>query len=82
MVAILARVTGRDIQYIDMSETEVRDSMAASGAPPALATALAETMAGIRANRFAYVADTVARLTGHPGTTYQTWCQQHAGAFQ
>jgi len=59
-------VTGQDIQYIDMSEAEVRDSIAASGAPPALATALAQTLAGIRANRFAYVADTVACLTGHP----------------
>jgi len=82
MVAVLAGVTGQNIQYVDMSETEIRDSMAASGAPPTLAIALAETLAGIRANRFAHVADTIARLTGAPGTTFLTWCQQHADAFQ
>lgn len=32
MVAILARVLGREIQYIDVPETEIRHSMTASGA--------------------------------------------------
>ena len=82
MVAILARVLGRDIRYIDVPEAEIRDSMAASGALPGLAAALAETLAGIRAGRFARIADTVARLTGQPGTPYQAWCHQHASAFQ
>lgn len=82
MVAILARVLGQDIRYIDVPEKEIRDSMTASGAPPALAAALAETLAGIRAGRFACTTDTLTRLTGQPGRTYQTWCQQHADAFK
>jgi uncharacterized protein YbjT (DUF2867 family) len=82
MVATLARVLGQQIQYIDVAETEAGEWMAASGAPPTMVTALMETLAGIRANRFAYVADTVARLTGSPGHTYQTWCQEHADAFR
>jgi (4-alkanoyl-5-oxo-2,5-dihydrofuran-3-yl)methyl phosphate reductase len=82
MVAILSRVLGQDIRYIDVPETEAGAWMAQSGAPPTVVAALLETLAGIRANKFAHIADTVARLTGHPGHTYQTWCQEHADAFQ
>lgn len=82
MVAILSRVLGHDIRYVDVPEAEAGQQMASSGAPPALVAALLETLAGIRANKFACIADTVARLTGHPGRTYQTWCQEHVGAFQ
>ena len=82
MVAIVASELSLDIQYIDVPEEEAGAAMAESGAPPALVAALVETLAGIRAGRFAYVAGTVARLTGHPGTTYQTWCHEHADAFQ
>jgi hypothetical protein len=82
MVAILSGVLGQDIRYLDVPETEAGAWMAQSGAPPTVVAALLETLAGIRANKFAYIADTVARLTGHPGRTYQTWCQEHADGFQ
>lgn len=82
MVAILAGELSQDIRYIDVPEEETGEAMTQSGAPPGLVAALVETLAGIRANRFAYVADTVARLTGNPGTTYQAWCHEHTDAFQ
>jgi len=82
MVAILSHVLGQHIQYIDVPETEAGEWMAKSGAPPTMVTALMETLAGIRTNRFAYIADAVLRLTGSPGRTYDTWCHEHADAFR
>src|SRR6266511_3878694 len=49
---------------------------------PTLAAALVETLGGLRSNRFAYVADTVERRTGHAGRTYEAWCREHVGAFE
>jgi uncharacterized protein YbjT (DUF2867 family) len=81
MVAILSRVLDHDIRYIDVPEAEAGAWMARSGAPPALIDSLVETLAGIRANKFAHVADTVSHLTGRPGHSYEEWCREHADTF-
>jgi len=81
MVATLSRVLDKPIRYIDVPETTAGEWMRKAGMSPTLAAALVETLSGLRSNRFAYIADTVERLTGRPARTYDAWCQEHMHAF-
>src|SRR5262249_29436619 len=82
MVATLAQVLDRPIRYVDVPEDTAREWMATSAMAPQLATALAETMTALRANRFASIADTLQRLAGRPGQTFAEWCRENVNAFQ
>jgi uncharacterized protein YbjT (DUF2867 family) len=82
MVATLSRVLDKPIRYVDVPEAVAGEWMTKAGMSPILAAALVETLGSLRSNRFAYVADTVERLTDHAGRTYEAWCREHATAFQ
>lgn len=82
MVAVLSRLLGRPIRYVDMPERAVEGWLIEQGASSALAAALVETLGALRASRYAYVADTVERLTGRKGRTFEAWCREHLGAFR
>jgi uncharacterized protein YbjT (DUF2867 family) len=82
MVATLSRILDKPIRYIDIPETTAGEWMIKGGMSPILAAALVETLGSLRSNRFAYVADTVQRLTGQPGRTYDAWCHEHVSAFR
>jgi uncharacterized protein YbjT (DUF2867 family) len=82
MVQTLSHVLNKPLRYFDVSEDATAQWLIAQGTPPHLATALQQTLAALRASEYGYVADTVERLTGHPGRTFQTWCREHAHAFQ
>jgi (4-alkanoyl-5-oxo-2,5-dihydrofuran-3-yl)methyl phosphate reductase len=81
MVAILSRVLGKPIRYVDIPETTFAEPMAKMGLPPYVVEGLVQTFSAIRGNRFAYVADTVERLTGRPGRTYEMWVRENVKAF-
>jgi uncharacterized protein YbjT (DUF2867 family) len=82
MVATLSRVLGGPpIQYVDIPESVAAEHMKKAGASEELAAALVETLGALRNSRYAYVADTVERLAGRPGRTFETWCRAHAKAF-
>ncbi|HUB09209.1 MAG TPA: SDR family oxidoreductase [Myxococcales bacterium] len=82
MVAILSRVLGGPpIQYVDIPESVAAEHMRKGGASEELAAAMIETLGAIRSSRYAHVADTVARLTGRPGRTFEDWCRAHAAGF-
>jgi uncharacterized protein YbjT (DUF2867 family) len=82
MVATLSRVLGGPpIQYVDIPESVAADHMKKAGASDALAAAMVETLGAIRNGRFAHVADTVERLTGRRGRTFEEWCRANRVAF-
>lgn len=82
MVATLSRVLGGPpIQYVDIPESVAADHMKKAGASDELAAAMVETLGAIRSGRFAHVADTVERLTGRRGRTFEDWCRAHIAAF-
>ena len=82
MVATLSQVLGKSIGYVDVPEAVAGEWMTKAGMSPKLVAALVETLGSLRTNRFAYVVDTVERLTGDAGRTFEAWCQEHASAFQ
>jgi len=81
MVATLSRVLGKPIRYVDIPETTFAEPMAKMGLPPHVVEGLVQTLSAIRTDRFAYVADTVERLTGHHGRTYEMWVRENVKAF-
>jgi uncharacterized protein YbjT (DUF2867 family) len=82
MVEILAGVVGKPLSYVDVPETVAGEWMTKGGMSADLVAALVETLGSLRTNRFAYVADTVERLTGTPGHTFEQWSREHAAAFR
>jgi (4-alkanoyl-5-oxo-2,5-dihydrofuran-3-yl)methyl phosphate reductase len=82
MVDVLLRVLGTPLQYVDVPEQASGEHMTKQGLSPTLVAALVETLGALRSSRFAYVADTVERLTGRRGRTYEAWCRENIDAFR
>jgi uncharacterized protein YbjT (DUF2867 family) len=82
-VKILADAAGRDIEVRPVASLEeaVR-SRYAGGTPPALAEALIEGLALMRADTTGFRTDTLARLLGRPPHSFADWCARNASAFR
>jgi (4-alkanoyl-5-oxo-2,5-dihydrofuran-3-yl)methyl phosphate reductase len=78
MVAIIAQTIAKDLRYIDVEESAAGEQMVKFGMQPDLVAGLLETMAGVRADKFAYV---VPLLTGVAARTWDDWCLEHKAAF-
>jgi len=82
-VKILAGAAGRDIEVRPVaSPEEAVRSRYARGTPPALAAALIEGLALMRADTTGLRTDTVAHLLGRPPRSLADWCARNAGAFR
>jgi (4-alkanoyl-5-oxo-2,5-dihydrofuran-3-yl)methyl phosphate reductase len=81
MIAILSRALGKPIRYVDIPETTFAEPMAKMGLPSYVVEGLVQTLSAIRTDRFAYVTDTVERLAGRPGRTFETWVRENIKAF-
>jgi uncharacterized protein YbjT (DUF2867 family) len=82
MAQVLARVLNTRIKYVDVPETATGDWLTQFGFSPSLMAALAETLGNLRSNRFAYVTDTVERLTGRTPRRFEEWCGANVAAFR
>ncbi len=82
-VNILADVLGREIEVRTAATPEeaVR-ARYPQGAPPALAAALLEAAAAMRADLVGFRTDEVERLLGRRPGTFAQWCARNAGAFR
>jgi uncharacterized protein YbjT (DUF2867 family) len=81
MVATISRTIGKDLRYIDVPEAEAGGQMVKFGMQPEVVAGILETMAGVRADKFAYITDTLELLTSAPGRTWKSWCHEHKKAF-
>jgi uncharacterized protein YbjT (DUF2867 family) len=82
-VAIIAATAGRPITV--RSTTTAQEAVAArfpNGAPPALADAVVEGFALLRADTEGFRTDTVERLLGRKPGTFADWCARNADAFR
>ncbi len=64
--AVLSRVTGRDISYVEESEDEAWESRRPTGAPDWEIAGWVSSYLAIANGELSTVSDTVTRLTGHP----------------
>ncbi|MFG1810874.1 NAD(P)H-binding protein [Streptomyces sp. NPDC049040] len=82
-VAIIAAAAGRPITVRPTATAQ--EAVAArfpGGAPPALAEALIEGFALLRADTEGFRTDTVRRLLGREPARFSDWCARHADAFR
>jgi uncharacterized protein YbjT (DUF2867 family) len=81
-VQILAKAIGRDIEVrTAATPAEAVRARYPHGAPQALADALLEGFALMRADTAGVRSDTVRRLLGREPRTFADWCARHALAF-
>lgn len=82
-VKILAAAAGRDIEVRAVATAqEAVASRFPHGAPPALADAIIEGFALMRADTAGFRTDTVERLLGRRPRTFANWCARNADAFR
>jgi uncharacterized protein YbjT (DUF2867 family) len=80
--AIIAVATGREIEVRAVaSPREAVRVRFPAGAPPALAAAITERYALMRADTVGLRTGTVQELLGRPPRTFADWCARHASAF-
>jgi len=82
-VQILSAATGLDIKVREpATPDEAIRARFPNGAPPALADAILEGFALLRADTTGLRTDTVARLLGRKPGTFAAWCARNASVFQ
>jgi uncharacterized protein YbjT (DUF2867 family) len=82
-VQILAAAIGREIEVRDAATlAEAVQARFPNGAPPALAVAITEGYALMRADTVGFRTDTVERLLGRRPTTFADWCARNADTFR
>jgi uncharacterized protein YbjT (DUF2867 family) len=82
-IQILAAATGLDIEIREAATpAEAVQARFPHGAPPALAEAITEGFALMRADTTGFRTDTVERLLGRRPGTFADWCARNAGAFK
>ncbi|WUH89133.1 NAD(P)H-binding protein [Streptomyces sp. NBC_00433] len=82
-VAVIAAAAGRPIAVRPAGTArEVVAARFPNGAPPALADAVVEGFALMRADTTGFRTDTVERLLGREPATFAGWCARHADVFR
>lgn len=82
-VRIIAKATGLAIEVREAATTdEIVRSRFPDGAPPALAEAITEGFAVMRADTVGFRTGTVERLLGRKPRTFADWCARNADAFR
>ena len=82
-VQILAKATGLDIEVREAATpAEVVQARFPNGAPPALAEAITEGFALMRADTVGFRTNTVEQLLGRRPRTFAGWCARNADEFR
>ena len=80
-VATIAEVTGRTIDFQDVTPHEYAQAQIANGVPAEAAQALEYLNTVFRKGRAAYITDDVHNLTGHTPNTVRAWCERNADSL-
>jgi uncharacterized protein YbjT (DUF2867 family) len=82
-VRIIAKTIGRGIEIREATTpAEAMRSRFPNGAPPALADAIIEAFALMRADTIGFRTDTFRWLIGRKARTFADWCARNADAFR
>ncbi len=80
--AVLARVLGRPVQFVDVPPDAAKAGMLESGMPAGYADALLDLLAAMKAGHTDGITNTVEQVTGRKPGTFEAWARRNAAAFQ
>jgi uncharacterized protein YbjT (DUF2867 family) len=81
VAAILSKVAGKKIEYVDVPEDVARQSMHGMGLPEWMVTSLMELNYIVKQGWTGSVETTLKDLTGKEGTTFEHWAKEHKSAW-
>lgn len=81
VAAILSRVSGREITYVDVPEEAARQAMQNQHMPDWMVDAMLELNSILKAGYGATVTNTVEQVTGRPARTFKQFAQDNAHCF-
>jgi uncharacterized protein YbjT (DUF2867 family) len=81
-VEIIAEVTGRSIDFQDVTPHEFAQAAIQRGTPPEQAHLIERLNEVFRARRSVNITDDVENITGIAPATFRDWCERHADAFR
>ena len=80
-VAVLGRVLGRDIRFVELTEQQARERMRRAGASQEAVDHVIGWYADPPEEAYT-MTDTVERIHGRPARTFAQWAQENAEAFR
>lgn len=81
-VEIIAEMTGRPIDFQDVTPHEFAQAAIQRGTPPEQAHLFERLNEVFRARRSVNITDDVENITGIAPATFRDWCERHADAFR
>jgi group II intron reverse transcriptase/maturase len=81
-VATIAEVTGRRVDFQDVTPHEFAQAAIQQGTPPEQAQLMERLNEVFRARRSVNITDDVENITGTAPATFRDWCERHADAFR
>ncbi|MGH3207238.1 MAG: NAD(P)H-binding protein [Trebonia sp.] len=81
-VATIAEVTGRPVDFQDVTPHEFAEAAIQQGTPPEQARVMERLYEVFRARRSVNITDDVENITGTAPATFRDWCERHADAFR
>ena len=82
VAAILTRVLGKPVRYVDVPPEAARESMIQAGSPEWNARAVVELLVTFATGSAARRTDVIERLTGHRPISFEQFATDHAAAFR
>ncbi|MDP9849574.1 NAD(P)H-binding protein [Streptosporangium lutulentum] len=80
-VRLIGEAIGREIRFVELTEEQAREKMAAEGQPEEMIEFLVNVFGNVPEEPN-IVNSTVETVTGRPARTFAQWAAEHAGAFR
>ena len=77
----ISAATGRTINYVNVSDADIKSGMTGSGAPEAYADAFLDLLRWYRTGDAARVSNEVKRITGRDPIAFEQYARDHAADF-
>ncbi len=81
-VEIIAHVTGRPVEFEDVTPAEFAQAAIDRGTPPEQARLMERLNETLRARRAVAITDDIENITGTAPGTFRAWCERNAAAFR
>lgn len=79
---VIAEVSGRDVRYREIEESEMRDSLLETGWATDQADTFASLLSAIREGHRSAVTDDIERVLGRAPVAFRTFATDHAGTWR